>query len=978
MTEVSDVKIYFTYTGSLQDGGDSTSYQIWADITPVSSGVTAQEVLGTSNIADPSYVVAGTAPLTGYNWDTGAADRVMTKENPAAEIYTYTFHGISGGKNYAYTVVPQGVNRSVGTNHFLYLQGPEDVIDEAAGTTGYDQYDIKITYDLTDPGNPVTALQAYADTGSGDPDAWTEVTNACVVDELKQGAAADGLIEFYSVAGDQGLTGYNWFGAEGDSEQVIQNAVNAGKMTRETLGMRDGWYSITYPNVPVGTDGGVITYSFKVVANGDWDYGIDYGRKGANYVLSLSAPEGGANSCNVAIRFKSDTGEIQVSATDISGRNYLSQIDETKFKWYITGNYLLVSEDAYTSERTVYDTVRDITTAFDFTSDSRANSFEPLTWETNEERNQRNQFKSTLGDHGFQIGYHVDGKDSTGIFAGNVLSLEQEQLAQGTGYRVSKFMPGKQWVEVATGTADGGIPGTRSLRLIPTAYLEAGNSAGVQVWYEAGNTLENTVRVSPDSEDGIYAEALGGQNYSYYNFALTAGYAITDKVGLGIYDNYERQGLQAYDSSLSSNRIEAENTYFAMYSAFAEAASYEDGYADGRPDSGRLQLDTLTEQALIGSSVQGVGSTGDRKAQTIVKVYRIGRDTDGNIVSTTKIMMDADPDSVSAYHDNYLKWTGQKLFEAVDVGEYLVSFYWALADGRYLEDSKTVQISAESGDLRVRKIGTGEGFNEDLGFRFTVTLDPLPDGTLVNGWYGDMFFDYGTSVFILKKGESRTAMGIPKGVAYRVDEEPLAADYDTTYGSQQGVIGGGIVIQVDCQNDIRHGDLTVVKRVTGAGGDQTRNFNFTLTLDNRYIDGVYGDMDFEDGVAHFTLHGGESKTAAGLPSGTAYSVVEESVDGYVASAANASGTILADTTVTAEYVNEKTGNIPDDPDKPGEPEDREPPVAPDTPEHPADPSLAPALRTGDDTPFVPWLCLLISGGAGMAAVSVGILKARNR
>ena len=46
------------------------------------------------------------------------------------------------------------------------------------------------------------------------------------------------------------------------------------------------------------------------------------------------------------------------------------------------------------------------------------------------------------------------------------------------------------------------------------------------------------------------------------------------------------------------------------------------------------------------------------------------------------------------------------------------------------------------------------------------------------------------------------------------------------------------------------------------------------------MNGNYGDIEFVDNVATFTLKHGESKSAAGLPEGTAYTVEESGSEGY--------------------------------------------------------------------------------------------------
>ena len=66
---------------------------------------------------------------------------------------------------------------------------------------------------------------------------------------------------------------------------------------------------------------------------------------------------------------------------------------------------------------------------------------------------------------------------------------------------------------------------------------------------------------------------------------------------------------------------------------------------------------------------------------------------------------------------------------------------------------------------------------------------------------------------------------------------------------------------------ITTGSLTVTKIVGGDGGDKTKDFRFTVALSDQSFGGTYGDMEFENGVASFTLKHGESKTATGLPAG---------------------------------------------------------------------------------------------------------------
>ena len=81
--------------------------------------------------------------------------------------------------------------------------------------------------------------------------------------------------------------------------------------------------------------------------------------------------------------------------------------------------------------------------------------------------------------------------------------------------------------------------------------------------------------------------------------------------------------------------------------------------------------------------------------------------------------------------------------------------------------------------------------------------------------------------------------------------------------------------------DTFSGALKVSKTVSSEKEiDETKEFTFTVTLDQYLKDGEYGDMTFENSVATFTLKNGESKQATGLPDGARYTVEEVEDDDY--------------------------------------------------------------------------------------------------
>ncbi len=115
------------------------------------------------------------------------------------------------------------------------------------------------------------------------------------------------------------------------------------------------------------------------------------------------------------------------------------------------------------------------------------------------------------------------------------------------------------------------------------------------------------------------------------------------------------------------------------------------------------------------------------------------------------------------------------------------------------------------------------------------------------------------------------------------------------------------------------GALKVSNTVSGAQGDQTRSWEFTVTqkvsdASEPLLNGMFGGMEFTDGVARFTLKHGESMIGVGLSAGTKFTVTETGAnkDGYISTcngeALEEQGNnfvIKADQTVSADILNQK-------------------------------------------------------------------------
>ena len=148
--------------------------------------------------------------------------------------------------------------------------------------------------------------------------------------------------------------------------------------------------------------------------------------------------------------------------------------------------------------------------------------------------------------------------------------------------------------------------------------------------------------------------------------------------------------------------------------------------------------------------------------------------------------------------------------------------------------------------------------------------------------------------------------------------------------------------------NVREGNLTVTKTVSGGNGDIWKDWRFTVTLSDKTVNGTYGEMTFKDGVATFTLKHGQTKTATGLPGGITYTVSEEEANqnGYTTTASGAGGTIPIGGTATAAFTNHN------DPEEERRDDDD------DTPPTTVSANAVPPVSA---LPIIPWITGAING-----------------
>lgn len=346
-------------------------------------------------------------------------------------------------------------------------------------------------------------------------------------------------------------------------------------------------------------------------------------------------------------------------------------------------------EDAAT---TVYDTVRDITRKFTFTSTvPEYAAGTSVSWAANTEKNAANGFVSELkgaDDAGISLTYEnvldSTGDDGTADYkASYIPKVVDIVLDEGT-YKCVDFAPGKQWVSATlTGTSmDGGsISRSRDLRLLPKAYLNAGDMITVNV----GASTDTSTDISLVTSDNTSVSLKG-----FYHYVGVA-YAISDYIRMGTSTVFEGQTLTEYEYTEAKN---TDTTSFAFYSGYlnsrysTDVGLYSGDSSDGESDS---------KEQMYTQSFNTKQYNQSRDGYTMVKVFSFGSNSEASEGTLeVKDGSDLSQTGTNEVKDEALlkKFAGEVPFSSADAGYYVMRYYWRMDDGRWLQDDKLVYVSA--------------------------------------------------------------------------------------------------------------------------------------------------------------------------------------------------------------------------------------------------------------------------------------------
>ncbi len=370
-----------------------------------------------------------------------------------------------------------------------------------------------------------------------------------------------------------------------------------------------------------------------------------------------------------------------------------------------------IERDANESDTTVYDTVRDITSKFELTTNDAIG----ITWGKDTEKNASRELKDKFGGQdGFSLDYITVKQDESGAylsgeenestvtktFTPDVLTIgryDDPADERGYYYKCFDFAPGIQWLKVSAGDIENNVTnwnnevvptykdpnlvGSRSFRLLPTAYLNAGDIMHINV--ETDNTTSpvtytNTVTIAQGTDEN----KING----LFNHSVGVAFAITDKYRMS--EVYASQSIIKYDGTPSK----VNNNDFAFYSGYAVNDTNGDTVYNVQK-SKNIGSDLMVSQKFDIKNSQQITNN---SSNGTVRV-RIFRANAKEIGAGKGFYLEKGAEIDYEDSDTLAKWQGGKPFDTNDSNAYYyLDYYWRLNDGRYLFDRKLVRITANT------------------------------------------------------------------------------------------------------------------------------------------------------------------------------------------------------------------------------------------------------------------------------------------
>ena len=478
--------------------------------------------------------------------------------------------------------------------------------------------------------------------------------------------------------------------------------------------------------------------------------------------------------CNNEI-FNTSFDEKRKELVEAYARASVSTVLLNHYDTILDENGLEREATASEEDKKIYDTVRDITSKFELTTDDEKG----ITWgkdvEMNETRNLTDKFG---GEDGFTLSYvtvnqnengeYLTGSENESIvtkkFTPNVLTIgryDDPEDDRGYYYKCFDFAPGIQWLKVSAGEVqsdttgrleepqykEGAIIGSRSFRLLPTAYLNAGDIMHINV--KTDNTSENVIysNTVTISEGGNENQING-----LFNHSVGTAFAITDRFRMGtdIYSG-QNQKILLYNGN-NGNKL-TDNSTFAFYAGYSVNDANSGNAIDDVVNSKKIGANSMVSQkfditnnANVTSNLVSLNGVTNNSSDGMVRV-RVFRAQPKKIGNSNDFYLERGDEIDYSDKKTLAKWQGEKPFDTNDSNAYYyLDYYWRLNDGRYLFDRKLVRITADTYSVTMKTGILDEEFtvNEESPQK-TVVDQYVTDKITTNSdqtktWYNDNLY----------------------------------------------------------------------------------------------------------------------------------------------------------------------------------------------------------------------------------------------
>ena len=452
-------------------------------------------------------------------------------------------------------------------------------------------------------------------------------------------------------------------------------------------------------------------------------------------------------------------------------RNSLSSVSTVLLNHYdaiLDENGLEREAKASEEDKKIYDTVRDITSKFELTTNDDLG----ITWGKDTEKNTSRGLADKFGgENGFSLDYKTVDQDEdndwaylpgeenertiTKKFTPDVLTIgrynDPEDNTRGYYYKCFDFAPGIQWLKVSAGDiennvtgwdnntnptyTDTNLVGSRSFRLLPTAYLNAGDIMHINV--ETDNTTSpvtytNTVTIAQGADEN----KING----LFNHSVGVAFAITDKYRMGT-DIYSKQQISLYDG-----KKQTENSKFAFYAGYTVNDANSGNAIDDVVNSKKIGADSMVSQKFDIKNNYSSSAITNNSSNGTVRV-RIFRANAKEIGAGKGFYLEKGTEINYSDQDTLAKWQGEKPFDTDDSNAYYyLDYYWRLNDGRYLFDRKLVRITANTYSVTMKTGLLDEQYTvNDSGIPKTAVDQFVTDKITTNSdnekiWYKDSLY----------------------------------------------------------------------------------------------------------------------------------------------------------------------------------------------------------------------------------------------